>query len=100
MLETNEVLGRVARLLPKKERNLLALIRTGYSLPEAARKLGIPQGSRNYHHGRIVAYARREMHRRIGPLKVDWLPKPAGIPRGETRLPSRDPAQAQPRKPG
>jgi DNA-directed RNA polymerase specialized sigma24 family protein len=63
VLESNELLDRVARLLPKKEQRLLALIRRGYSLPEASRLLGIPAGSRDYYQGRLIAYARRAMKR-------------------------------------
>jgi len=44
-LESNELLDRLAALLPKRERSLLALIRRGYSLPEASRWLGVPPGS-------------------------------------------------------
>jgi DNA-directed RNA polymerase specialized sigma24 family protein len=62
-LESNELLDRVAALLPKRERRLLALIRKGYSLPEASRLLGIPAGSRQYYQGRLIACARRELKR-------------------------------------
>src|SRR5262245_25767865 len=64
VLESNELLDHVAAVLPKTERSLLALIRRGYSTAEAARMLGIPRGSRTYHQGRLIAYARREMKRR------------------------------------
>ena len=63
-LESKELLDRVASMLPKRERNLLALIRRGYSISEASNRLGIPPGSRAYCQGRLVAYARREMKRR------------------------------------
>jgi DNA-directed RNA polymerase specialized sigma24 family protein len=63
LLESNELLDRVAVLLPKRERSLLALIRRGYSLPEASRLLGIPAGSRDYYQGRLIAYGRRELKR-------------------------------------
>jgi DNA-directed RNA polymerase specialized sigma24 family protein len=63
LLESNELLDRVAELLPKRERSLLALIRKGYSLPEASRLLGIPAGSRDYYKGRLIAYARRALKR-------------------------------------
>jgi DNA-directed RNA polymerase specialized sigma24 family protein len=70
LLESNELLDRVAALLPERERRLLALIRRGYSLPEASRVLGIPAGSRDYYQGRIVAYARRAMKRPVAiPIK-------------------------------
>jgi DNA-directed RNA polymerase specialized sigma24 family protein len=69
VLESHELLDHVAAVLPKRERNLLALIRRGYSIAEAARMLGIPRGSRAYYHGRLIAHARREMKRRgILPL--------------------------------
>jgi DNA-directed RNA polymerase specialized sigma24 family protein len=63
LLESNELLDRVAALLPKRERSLLALIRRGYSLPEASRLLGIPAGSRDYYQGRLIAYGRRVLKR-------------------------------------
>ena len=63
-LESNELLDRVASVLPSMERNLLALVRRGHSMAEAARILGIPRGSRAYYQGRLIAYARREMRRR------------------------------------
>src|SRR5262245_41107650 len=49
ILESNEVLDHVAAVLPKTERSLLALVRRGYSIAEAARILGIPRGSRAYY---------------------------------------------------
>jgi DNA-directed RNA polymerase specialized sigma24 family protein len=64
VLESNELLDRVASVLPKRERNLLALIRQGFSFTEAARILAIPRGSHAYHQGQLIAYARREMKRR------------------------------------
>lgn len=63
LLVSNELLDRVAALLPKRERSLLALIRRGYSLPEASRLLGIPAGSRDYYQGRLIAYGRRVLKR-------------------------------------
>jgi DNA-directed RNA polymerase specialized sigma24 family protein len=69
-LESNELLDRVAAVLPKRERSLLALIRQGYSLPEASRQLGIPHGSHAYYQGRLVAYARRALKRStVIPIK-------------------------------
>jgi DNA-directed RNA polymerase specialized sigma24 family protein len=65
LLESNELLDRVAPLLPKRERSLLALIRRGYSLPEASRILGIPPGSRDYYQGRLVAYGQRVLKRAV-----------------------------------
>jgi DNA-directed RNA polymerase specialized sigma24 family protein len=62
-LEGKEVLDRVSGALPERERKLLTLIRCGYTLAEAARVLKIPRGSRAYHGGRLVDYARREMRR-------------------------------------
>jgi DNA-directed RNA polymerase specialized sigma24 family protein len=63
-LESKELLDRVASMLPKRERDLLALIRRGYSIAEASNRLGIPPGSRAYYQGQLIAYARREMKRR------------------------------------
>jgi DNA-directed RNA polymerase specialized sigma24 family protein len=65
VIESSEFLDRVSGVLPKRERELLALIRLGYSLPEASRALNIPTGSRAYSSGRLIAYARRELRRRI-----------------------------------
>ena len=65
VFESNELLDRVAALLPKRERSLLVLIRRGYSLPEASRLLGIPAGSRDYYKGRLIAYARRALKRPV-----------------------------------
>jgi DNA-directed RNA polymerase specialized sigma24 family protein len=62
--ESNELLDRVAQVLPNRERNLLACIRRGYSLAEASKLLGIPPGSRTYYQNRLVTYARRELTRR------------------------------------
>ena len=70
LLESNELLDRVATLVPKRERSLLALIRRGYSLPEASRLLGIPAGSRDYYQGRLIAYGRRLLKRTVAvPIK-------------------------------
>jgi DNA-directed RNA polymerase specialized sigma24 family protein len=60
--EIDELLDRTAARLPETERRLLALIRTGHSLAESARILGIPRGSRSYYQGRVIACARRELH--------------------------------------
>jgi DNA-directed RNA polymerase specialized sigma24 family protein len=69
-LQSNELLDRVASLLPERERKLLGLIRQGYSLPEAAHLLGIPAGSRDYYQGRVIACARRELARKTAiPIK-------------------------------
>jgi DNA-directed RNA polymerase specialized sigma24 family protein len=64
LLESKELLDRVASMLPRRERNLLALIRRGYSIAEASNRLGIPPGSRAYYQGQLISYARREMKRR------------------------------------
>jgi len=64
VIESSELLDLVSGVLPKRERDLLALIRLGYSLPEASRALNIPAGSRAYSSGRLIAFARREMRRR------------------------------------
>jgi DNA-directed RNA polymerase specialized sigma24 family protein len=62
-LEGKEVLDRISTALPDRERKLLTLIRCGYTLAEAARVLRIPRGSRAYHGGRLIEYARREIRR-------------------------------------
>jgi DNA-directed RNA polymerase specialized sigma24 family protein len=62
LLESNELLDNLASLLPTRERSLLALIRRGYTLPEAARRLGIPPGSRAYRQGRLIACAQRALN--------------------------------------
>jgi DNA-directed RNA polymerase specialized sigma24 family protein len=67
VLESNDLLDRIAAILPKRERSLLDLVRRGYSIAEAGRILGIPRGSCAYHRGRLVAYARRAMKRRSSP---------------------------------
>ena len=64
VLESNDLLDWIAAALPKRERSLLDLVRRGYSIAEAGRALGIPRGSCAYHHGRLVAYARRAMKRK------------------------------------
>jgi DNA-directed RNA polymerase specialized sigma24 family protein len=63
-IETNEMLDRVASVLPDKERQLLALIRSGYTIATASRMLKIPRGSRAYFGGRLVECARRELRAR------------------------------------
>jgi DNA-directed RNA polymerase specialized sigma24 family protein len=63
-LESSTLLDRTSARLPERERNLLALVREGHTIAEAARKLGIPRGSCAYYQGRIVDYARREIQGR------------------------------------
>lgn len=63
-IEASELLDRVAAAAPDMERRLLALIRSGHSLAEAARILGIPRGSRTYYHQRLIACGRRELRGR------------------------------------
>ena len=60
-LESREVLDRIAAALPPIERRLLALIRAGHTLADAARLLGIPRGSRAFHRARLVQAAREAM---------------------------------------
>jgi DNA-directed RNA polymerase specialized sigma24 family protein len=60
-LEGREVLDRMAAVLPRTERHLLALIRDGHTLANAARILGIPRGSRAFYRARLVRVAREEM---------------------------------------
>ncbi|MEP6769955.1 MAG: hypothetical protein ABJC61_14880 [Acidobacteriota bacterium] len=69
-LEGDEVLDRVAAVLPQPERDLLALIRSGHTVARAAEILGIPRGSRAYYRARLVRRAQEEMRpriRRAGP---------------------------------
>jgi DNA-directed RNA polymerase specialized sigma24 family protein len=68
VLESNDLLDRLAGVLPRRERRLLHLVRRGYSIAEASRALGIPRGSCAYHQDRLVAYARRTMEWKTGPL--------------------------------
>ena len=69
-LEVNELLDHVALHVTETERKVLALIRGGHTLAEAARLLGIPRGSRAYYHQRLIACARRELEvRAVIPVK-------------------------------
>ena len=63
--EAGDLLDRVAAALSETERRMLALIRSGHSLAESVRLLGVPGGSQGYYRGRLVACARRELARRI-----------------------------------
>jgi DNA-directed RNA polymerase specialized sigma24 family protein len=65
-VEAREVLDRMAAVLPRTERNLLALIRDGHTVANAARLLGIPRGSRAFYRARLVRAAREEMTGRVG----------------------------------
>ncbi len=65
-LEVRELLDRVAAALPETERRMLGLIRSGHSLAESVRLLGVPRGSQGYYQGRLVACARRELARKGG----------------------------------
>jgi DNA-directed RNA polymerase specialized sigma24 family protein len=60
-LEGREVLDRMAAVLPRTERGLLALVRSGHTFAKAAEMLGIPRGSRAYYRARLVRFAREEM---------------------------------------
>jgi DNA-directed RNA polymerase specialized sigma24 family protein len=60
-LEACEVLDRMAAVLPRTERHLLALIRDGHTMAKAARMLGIPRGSRTFYRARLVRAAREQM---------------------------------------
>src|SRR5262245_4356714 len=62
--EINELLNQVAAHVNETERQVLELIRKGYSLAEAARMLKIPRGSRAYYHQRLIECGRREL--RVG----------------------------------
>jgi DNA-directed RNA polymerase specialized sigma24 family protein len=80
-LEVDDLLDRVAAALPETERRMLALIRSGHSLAESARLLGVPRGSRGYYQRRLVACARRELARRGGSASpADYLSKSRGTP--------------------
>jgi DNA-directed RNA polymerase specialized sigma24 family protein len=68
-IEANDLLDRAAAVLPRTERSLLALIRRGHTLAEAARILKIPRGSRAYFGGRLVECARREIRTRSGTAR-------------------------------
>ena len=73
-LEAREVLDRMAAVLPRTERHLLALIRDGHTLADAARMLGIPRGSRAFYRARLVRAAREEMAARIGGARAAGSP--------------------------
>lgn len=80
VIESNELLDRVIVLLPDRQRDLLALIRVGCSLPEASKLLGIPRGSRAYYRDQLVARARRTMKRdAVNTAPADRAGEPAGI---------------------
>ena len=65
--EIEDLLDHMAAALPETERRMLALIRSGHSLAESARLLGVPRGSQGYHQRRLVACARRELARKDDP---------------------------------
>jgi DNA-directed RNA polymerase specialized sigma24 family protein len=67
-LESNDLLDRLATVLPGRERRLLDLVRRGYSMAEASRALGIPRGSCAYHRDRLVACGRRAIGSERSPL--------------------------------
>ena len=69
-LEAREVLDRMAAVLPRTERHLLALIRDGHTLAGAARMLGIPRGSRTFYRARLARAAQEEMTARVLPLSL------------------------------
>ena len=67
-LESKELLDRVAAVLPEEERRILALIRSGYTLPQATDILKIPPGSQGFYRGRLIQCARSELRMRpAGP---------------------------------
>jgi DNA-directed RNA polymerase specialized sigma24 family protein len=76
-LEASELLDRVAAAVPEIERRLLALIRRGHSLAEAARLLGIPRGSRAYYHQKLITCGRRELRARTARAVGAALAPPA-----------------------
>jgi len=59
--ETRQFLDRMAALLPEPEREILSLMRQGLTLGQAARTLGIPRGSCDYHRKRLVSLAREAL---------------------------------------
>jgi DNA-directed RNA polymerase specialized sigma24 family protein len=65
-LEVEDLLDRVATALPETERRMLGLIRSGHSVAESARLLGVPRGSQGYYQRRLVAYALRQLARKSG----------------------------------
>src|SRR6266536_3060404 len=65
-IEVDDLFDRMAAALPETEQRMLELIRSGHSLAESARLLGVPRGSRGYYQRRLVAYARRELARKGG----------------------------------
>ena len=69
-IEAGEVLDRLSRVLPEKERRVLTLIRKGYTIAEAARALKIPRGSRAYFGGRLVDLAKLTMGGRPSGKKL------------------------------
>lgn len=75
-LESREVLDRMAAVLPRIERRLLALIRNGHTFAKAAEMVGIPRGSRAYYRARLVRFAREEMNR-IGGMPPATVSAPA-----------------------
>ncbi len=68
-LEVEDLLDRVAAALPETERRMLALIRSGHSLADSGRLLGVPRGSQGYYQRRLVACARRELARKGGSAR-------------------------------
>jgi DNA-directed RNA polymerase specialized sigma24 family protein len=56
--ESRQFLDRMAELLPQPERELLLLVRRGFTVIQAARSLGIPRGSCDYHRKRLIDLAR------------------------------------------
>ena len=64
--EARQFLDRITELLPHPERELLLLVRRGFTVVQAARSLGIPRGSCDYHRKRIVSLARAALDARRG----------------------------------
>jgi RNA polymerase sigma factor (sigma-70 family) len=64
VFETRQFLDRMAERLPKPERQLLLLVRKGLTVVQAARALGIPRGSCDYHRKRLVSLARAALDAR------------------------------------
>lgn len=83
-LEVGDLLDRVAAALSETERRMLALIRSGHSLAESARLLGIPRGSRAYYQGRLVACAEASWPEGWSCQSADQLLKFRGTPLRKT----------------
>ena len=62
--ERGQFLDRMTDLLPQPERQLLRLVRSGLTVVQAARALGIPRGSCDYYRKRLITLARATLDAR------------------------------------